>query len=653
MSLMPDSRQRAPFSHQSSSADLRSAQNLSSLRSPPTSNHPQAPWIQSEPKATQHQHQHQHQHQQQSYRPEKSPLWGAPLTRKDSNDLTGNNGTIGGGYTDNPYGLSVPGYNNGIDNNNQRNNGGISISTSSSRASSPGPFTLPKFTKPSFATIRFVSLCFLWYTCSAVSNNTGKVILNNFKYPVTLTIVQFFFVAGCCIICSRPELGWTPRLRSPTRVILKGILPMAAFQVGGHIFGSLAISRVPVSTVHTIKALSPLFTVAAYALLFGVSYSPATYLSLLPLTFGVMLASSADISFNNFFGLLCALGSTIIFVTQNLFFKKIMPTPGSSESSGGGGATSHKLDKINLLYFSSGMAFLLMIPVWLYSDALRLLDLWLHPIVSNKSTTTGSSVAIYFFINGTVHFAQNLIAFSLLSSTSPVTYSIASLVKRIAVICLAIIWFKQSVFFVQGLGILLTALGLWMYNNAKRDVEKGEKKMRQVEAVREGILPINKNDQKILEGLGSGSTKSNLDYNLINGKSSPKPIYPSNYNNNHHQLPLSTATSFQKALYSNHNQQQQQIPLPPPPPHHTHTHITKSNNPISAESSYPSPPASTASSPPTEPIFTTTHPRQRRLSVETKPDNFRLPPSISPRATTIDEEVSGISVDTPKVGIIA
>jgi solute carrier family 35 protein E1 len=28
---------------------------------------------------------------------------------------------------------------------------------------------------------------------------------------------------------------------------------MAAFQVGGHIFSSLAISRVPVSTVHTIK----------------------------------------------------------------------------------------------------------------------------------------------------------------------------------------------------------------------------------------------------------------------------------------------------------------------------------------------------------------------------------------------------------------
>jgi solute carrier family 35 protein E1 len=147
--------------------------------------------------------------------------------------------------------------------------------------------------------------------------------------------------------------------------------------------------------------------------------------------------------------------------------------------------TSHgKLDKINLLYFSSGMAFTLMVPVWIYSDFWRLF------YFTNTSETTSTRLVVYFILNGVVHFAQNLLAFAILSSTSPVTYSIASLVKRIAVICLAIVWFKQSVHAMQAFGIALTAVGLWMYNNAKRDVEKGEKKMRQVEAVREGGLPI-------------------------------------------------------------------------------------------------------------------------------------------------------------------
>ena len=43
------------------------------------------------------------------------------------------------------------------------------------------------------------------------------------------------------------------RLKTPTRAILMNTWPMAVFQVGGHIFSSMAISRVPVSTVHTIK----------------------------------------------------------------------------------------------------------------------------------------------------------------------------------------------------------------------------------------------------------------------------------------------------------------------------------------------------------------------------------------------------------------
>jgi solute carrier family 35, member E1 len=107
-------------------------------------------------------------------------------------------------------------------------------------------------TLPSPATLRFVFLCALWYTTSALSSNTGKVILNQFRYPVTLTIVQFAFVAGYCLIAMSPAVRFS-RLRSPTRAIVRTTLPMGMFQVGGHMFSSMAISRIPVSTVHTIK----------------------------------------------------------------------------------------------------------------------------------------------------------------------------------------------------------------------------------------------------------------------------------------------------------------------------------------------------------------------------------------------------------------
>ena len=226
---------------------------------------------------------------------------------------------------------------------------------------------------------------------------------------------------------------------------------------------------------------------AAYALLFGVSYSTKTYISLLPLTLGVMLACSFEMDRSSAVGVLCAFGSAVIFVTQNIYFKKIVPS--------NGGQSSHKLDKLNLLFYSSSMAFLLMIPIWMYYDLPVFLSAdETHVVHPAHGHATPHSVTYYFIANGTVHFAQNIIAFIILSSTSPVTYSIASLIKRVAVICIAIVWFSQAVHPVQAVGIAMTFVGLYMYNNAKGDVEKGEHKMRRVEAARDLALPATKAD---------------------------------------------------------------------------------------------------------------------------------------------------------------
>ncbi|KAI0825801.1 triose-phosphate transporter family-domain-containing protein [Irpex lacteus] len=344
---------------------------------------------------------------------------------------------------------------------------------------------------PSMDTVRFILLCACWYSSSALSSNTGKVILNQFRYPVTLTFVQFGFVAAFCLAFMSPVVQFT-KLRAPNKAILRDTLPMGFFQVGGHIFSSIAIARIPVSTVHTIKALSPLFTVATYALLFGVSYSAETYLSLLPLTFGVMLACSFDISASNATGLLCAFGSALVFVSSNIFFKKIMPS-----SSGSHGGSSHKLDKLNLLFYSSSMAFLLMVPVWLWTDLPKLLPSSSgHVVHPPHPGPNHSSIITYFIANGTVHFFQNVLAFVILARTSPVTYSIASLIKRVAVICAAVVWFSQRVHPIQAFGICLTFGGLYLYNRAvkKGDVDRGERKVRRIEMAWEGELPSTKDE---------------------------------------------------------------------------------------------------------------------------------------------------------------
>ena len=115
-------------------------------------------------------------------------------------------------------------------------------------------------TAPASSNFLFILLCSLWYSTSALSSNTGKAILNQFRYPITLTFVQFGFVAFYCLLFMSPAVRFT-RMRMPTRAILRNTFPMGLFQVGGHIFSSIAISRIPVSTVHTIKVSKTTFQI--------------------------------------------------------------------------------------------------------------------------------------------------------------------------------------------------------------------------------------------------------------------------------------------------------------------------------------------------------------------------------------------------------
>lgn len=326
---------------------------------------------------------------------------------------------------------------------------------------------------------------------------------------------------------------------------------------------------------------------AAYALLFRVRYSAKTYMSLLPLTLGVMLACSFDTSASNLLGLLSAFGSAIVFVSSNIFFKKIMPSP--SATVGPSTTPAHKLDKLNLLFYSSGIAFLLMIPVWIYSDLPALLS----PVIGHPPHPSPHNVTYYFFWNGTVHFGQNIIAFAILATTSPVTYSIASLIKRVAVILIAIAWFNQTVHPIQACGITLTFLGLWMYNNAKGDVEKGEKKMLKVEADRQLMLPSTERERRIMDPTASPRISDEVTQNTV--KRSRGMTLTTSINQNHTAL---SPTSVSHPPIITH-----------PPPSSLRIHTTSHNKvqiPMynhrasvvtSPIESYPSPPPSLDSPP--------------------------------------------------------
>lgn len=220
-----------------------------------------------------------------------------------------------------------------------------------------------------------------------------------------------------------------------------------------------------------------------YRIILGTTYSRAVYVSLIPLTAGVMLACRLSLEFNNLVGLCCALASMLVFVTQNVFTKKILFSTkaksnalGNKEDVGSGASSSddmassnaQKLDKLNILFYSSTMAAICMIPIWLYAEGMDLMfpDSGVNHHPTGHAAGFGA-VTWLLFLNGVSHFFQNIFAFSVLALTSPVTYSIASLIKRIVVIVASIIYFHQTLGATQWTGVCLTFWGLWLYNSAK------------------------------------------------------------------------------------------------------------------------------------------------------------------------------------------
>ena len=338
---------------------------------------------------------------------------------------------------------------------------------------------------------------------SAVTNTSSKSILNALPKPVTLTIIQFAFVPIWCFVLvylstvipslrrSIPALK--NGLRYPSREVIMTALPLAVFQLAGHILSSMATSQIPVSLVHTIKGLSPLFTVLAYRVLFRIRYARATYLSLVPLTLGVMLACSTGFS-TNFFGILCALVAALVFVSQNIFSKKLFNDAARAESEMQP-AGRRKLDKLNLLFYCSAIAFILSLPIWLFSEGYWLISDFMKDGVIDLSGKKGAldhgALFIEFVFNGGSHFAQNILAFVLLSMVSPVSSSVASLVKRVFVIVVAIVWFGSPTTPVQALGIALTFLGLYLYDRNSHDDAADRRANADHFHAKETVLPLN------------------------------------------------------------------------------------------------------------------------------------------------------------------
>lgn len=287
-------------------------------------------------------------------------------------------------------------------------------------------------------------LCILWYVVSSSNNVIGKMILSEFPYPMTVTMVQLTSIT----VYSGPFFNlWGVRkyVDISWRYYFKFIVPLALGKFLASVTSHISIWKVPVSYAHTVKATMPLFTVVLSRLILRERQTKAVYLSLVPIIVGVGIATLTELSFD-MVGLVSALLATMGFSLQNIFSKKVLKET--------------NVHHLRLLHILGRLALFMFLPVWIYFDMFSVMK---HPAI----TTGDYRVIALLFTDGVLNWLQNILAFSVLSIVTPLTYAVASASKRIFVIAISLFILGNPVTWINILGMLVAIMGVLCYNRAK------------------------------------------------------------------------------------------------------------------------------------------------------------------------------------------
>jgi len=287
--------------------------------------------------------------------------------------------------------------------------------------------------------IRIIFICICWYMVSSSNGVLGKTILSQFPFPMTVTMVQLVSIS----VWSPPLLkllGVRQYETSNWSYHLKMLFPLAFAKFLSSVAAHVSVWKVPVHYAHTVKASMPLFTVILSRLVLGVRHSWTVYLSLLPIVAGVAVATVTEISFD-IIGLVSALAATGGFAIITIFSKKALKDTG--------------MHHLRLLHKLGQMAALMFLPVWLLVDAPKI------------PSEINSEVLVLLAVDGALHWLQNILAFTLLKLVTPLTYAVANVTKRIAVITVSLLLLKNPVTSTNMGGMLMAILGVFCYNRAK------------------------------------------------------------------------------------------------------------------------------------------------------------------------------------------
>mmetsp|Transcript_13757 Transcript_13757/g.29598 ORF Transcript_13757/g.29598 Transcript_13757/m.29598 type:complete len:373 (+) Transcript_13757:157-1275(+) len=293
-----------------------------------------------------------------------------------------------------------------------------------------------------------IIVIFCWYASNIVLLLLNKFLLSStsFRQPVFLTLCH---MAACVIMGGLiAATGQIPVKPLKSRVQLAKVAVLSVIFCGTIVLGNASLKFIPVSFNQAIGATTPFFTAMFAFFCQGSRESFITYLTLLPVVGGVMIASGGEPLFHGvgfMFCLMATAGRALKSVVQSI----LMTDP------------SEKLDPMSLLLYMSAICVAILIPatVILEPNAYE---------VAARLTAAKSGFLWWLILNSSLAYAVNLTNFLVTKYTSPLTLQVLGNAKGVVAAFVSVLVFLNPVTVTGALGYAVTVSGVFLYSETKR-----------------------------------------------------------------------------------------------------------------------------------------------------------------------------------------
>ncbi|KAL8962271.1 MAG: hypothetical protein Q9183_005180 [Haloplaca sp. 2 TL-2023] len=291
-----------------------------------------------------------------------------------------------------------------------------------------------------------VNILVIYFLFSLGLTLYSKEVMIVFKFPFLLTALHCGATyMGTSIMHARGY--FTPKIltnQDTAKLSAFSLLYTANVAVSN---ASLAIVSVPFH--QTVRAITPVFTVAIYRLVYGGTYGRATYWSLLPVILGVMLTSYGDMSASTVGFLLTILGA----------FLAALKTVATNRLQTAG----LHLSAVELLHRMSPIAcFQSLFVAYLVGEFSRF-----------QPGSMSVTAVLALLGNGAIAFGLNVASFEANGRAGALTMTIAANVKQVLTVALSVVIWDLALGATNALGIALTLVGGALYGRSELVGKKG------------------------------------------------------------------------------------------------------------------------------------------------------------------------------------